>query len=209
MNGGFRIAQDLRKLNKHISYKHFKLEIFKQSIRLVNKGDYLASVDPQHVYYSVEIAEVQQGHLCFKWEDIFFSSFLVFWMLLQRDYIFSSLMKSVFTTIREMGHTITSIFGVTLICSKSHAGCLHSLCHTADNLDRVGFCINEGKPVFKAIQCLYPSSPAKQSWGTPNLLLVWEQMQEQNIYAVDSRFIGASWKARMEKQYWTHVNRWT
>ena len=58
---------NLEKLNKHINYKHFKMENFEQAIRLVNKGDYMASVDLNHAY-SVKIAEKQQKFLCFKWQ---------------------------------------------------------------------------------------------------------------------------------------------
>lgn len=48
---------NLEELNKHIPYKHFKLENFEQAIRIIDKGDYMASVDLRHAYYSVKIAE--------------------------------------------------------------------------------------------------------------------------------------------------------
>ena len=48
---------NLKELNKYIPYKHFKMENSEQAIRLVNAGDYLASVDLRHAYYSVRIAE--------------------------------------------------------------------------------------------------------------------------------------------------------
>ena len=58
-DGGFRMILNLEKLNKHINYKHFKMENFEQAIWLVNKGDYMASVDLRHAYYSVKKAEEQ------------------------------------------------------------------------------------------------------------------------------------------------------
>ena len=68
-NGGYRMVLNLKRLNRHIPYKHFKMENFEQAIRLVTAGDYLASVDLRHAYYSVRIAPEQQDLLCFKWKD--------------------------------------------------------------------------------------------------------------------------------------------
>lgn len=65
--GDYRMVLNLEKLNKHIPYKHFKMENFEQAIQLVNEGDFLASIDLKHVYYSVRIAEEQQRFLCFTW----------------------------------------------------------------------------------------------------------------------------------------------
>ena len=66
-DGDLRMILNLEKLNKCINYKHFKMENFEQAIWLVNKGDYMASVDLRHAYYSVKIAE-EQKFLCFKWQ---------------------------------------------------------------------------------------------------------------------------------------------
>ena len=62
-NGGYRVLLNLKKLNQHIPYIHFKMENFEQAIRLINQGDFLASVDLKHAYYSVKIAEEQQQFL--------------------------------------------------------------------------------------------------------------------------------------------------
>ena len=58
-NGEYRMVLNLDKLNKHIVYKHFKIKNFEQAIRLINKNDYMASVDLRHAYYSVKIADEQ------------------------------------------------------------------------------------------------------------------------------------------------------
>lgn len=59
-NGEARIVLNLKDLNTHIPYKHFKMENFEQAISLINTGDVMASVDLRHAYYSVPIAEEQQ-----------------------------------------------------------------------------------------------------------------------------------------------------
>lgn len=54
-NGEYRMVINLEKLNKHIAYKHFKMENFEEADRLINKGDYMASVDLRHAYYSIQL----------------------------------------------------------------------------------------------------------------------------------------------------------
>ena len=52
---------NLEKLNYHIPYKHFKMEDFEHAVKLINAGDFLASVDLRHAHYSVKIAEENKG----------------------------------------------------------------------------------------------------------------------------------------------------
>lgn len=47
-NGEFRMVIDLEKLNRHIACKHFKMENFEQAFRLINQGDFMASIDLRH-----------------------------------------------------------------------------------------------------------------------------------------------------------------
>lgn len=54
-NGEYRMAINLEKLNKHIAYNHFKMENFEQAVRLINKGDHMASIDLKHAYYTVKL----------------------------------------------------------------------------------------------------------------------------------------------------------
>ncbi len=66
-----------------LNYRYFKIENFKQAIWLINKGNYMASVDL--AYYSVKVAEEQQIIFCFKWLEIFIS-LPIFLMGLQKVY---------------------------------------------------------------------------------------------------------------------------
>lgn len=59
---------NLENLNAYNPYKHFKIDNFEQAIRLVKAGDYLASVDLRHAYYSIRIVDEQQKFICFSWQ---------------------------------------------------------------------------------------------------------------------------------------------
>lgn len=147
-DGGYRMVLNLRELNFHVPYKHFKMENFEQAIRLIHAGDYLASVDLRHAYYSVKIADEQQKFLCFKWNNTVYQFTCLPNGFSEGPRIFTKLLKPVFATLRERGHSITSFIDDTLICNNTWSGCLATIKDTIDLLQKLGFCINAEKSVL-------------------------------------------------------------
>lgn len=147
-NGGYRMVLDLKRINSHIPYKHFKMENFEQAIRLVNAGDYLASVDLRHAYYSVRITPEQQDLLCFKWKDTIYKFTCLPNGVAEGPRIFTKLMKPVFAYLRKRGYSITSFIDDTLICNNSQSSCLACIEDTIVLLQKLGFCVNYEKSVL-------------------------------------------------------------
>lgn len=145
---------NLKELNKFVPYKHFKMENFEQAIRLVNAGDYLASVDLRHAYYSVRIAEEHQRYLCFKWEDVYYQFTCLPNGFSDGPRIFTKLMKPVFAVLRGMGYTITSFIDDTLLCNQSQVGSIACIKDTIALLQKLGFCINSKKSVLVPTKCI-------------------------------------------------------
>lgn len=153
-DGGYRMVLNLKELNKHIPYKHFKMEHFEQAIRLINAGDYLASVDLRHAYYTVKVAEEQQKFLCFQWENNIYQFTCLPNGISEGPRIFTKLMKPVFAALRGKGYSITSFIDDTLICNKSKTGCITCVTDTIALLQRLGFCINVEKSVLMPTQSI-------------------------------------------------------
>ena len=65
-DGEYRMILNLKNLNQHIKYHHFKMETFEAALKLVKENCFFASVDLRHAYYSVPIAEDQQITLRFQ-----------------------------------------------------------------------------------------------------------------------------------------------
>lgn len=146
--GDFRMIINLEKLNKHIAYKHFKMENFEQAVRLINKGDFMASVDLRHAYYSIKVAEEQRKYLCFKWRGELYHFTCLANGISEGPRLFTKLMKPVFATLRQRGYTITSYIDDSLICNSSLSGCYDCLHGTMQLLRKLGFCINEDKSIL-------------------------------------------------------------
>lgn len=129
------------------------MENFEQAIRLVNTGDYLASVDLKHAYYSVKIAEEQQKYLYFQWHGKVYQFTCLPNGISKGPRLFTKLMKPIFATKRTRFY-ITSFVDGTLMCSASCAGCSDCISSIVDLLRKMGFCINVEKSVLNALNIL-------------------------------------------------------
>lgn len=153
-NDGYRMVLNLKELNNHIPYIHFKMENFEQAITMINDGDYLASVDLQHAYYSVRIAEEQRRFFCFTWQGTVYQFTCLPNGISEGPRLFTKLMKPVFATLRERGYSITSFIDDSLICHSSLPGCIACIRDTTTLLQKLGFCINEEKSVLVPTKCI-------------------------------------------------------
>ena len=124
------------------------MENFEQAIRLINAGNYLASVDLRHAYYSVKKAVEQQKFLCFKWKNTVYQFTHLPNGISEGPRLFTKLIKPVFANLRERGYSITSFIDDTSICNDSLSGCLACITDTIDLLQELGFCINKEKSVL-------------------------------------------------------------
>ena len=61
----YRMILNLKKLNKYIDSKHFKMESLQNVLHMIKSGVWMASVDLQDAYYSVPIHEEYQKKLKF------------------------------------------------------------------------------------------------------------------------------------------------
>lgn len=146
--GDYRMVLNLEKLNRHVPYHHFKMENFELAIQLVNRGDFMASIDLKKAYYSVKIAEDQQKYLCFRWFNKFYQFTCLPNGFSDGPRLFTKLLKPVFSTLRHKGHNITSYIDDTLMCSNTLTDCFACMNDTIRLLQKVGFCINVAKSVL-------------------------------------------------------------
>ena len=54
-DGSFRMILNLKKLNDHMPYIHFKMEIIKSVLNLVTPNCYMAKIGIKDAYYSIPI----------------------------------------------------------------------------------------------------------------------------------------------------------
>ncbi|XP_046573530.1 uncharacterized protein LOC124281640 [Haliotis rubra] len=70
--GGQRPIINLKALNAHIPYKHFKLEGLHLLRDLIRKGDYLCKLDLKDAYFSIPMAPHMKKLLRFSWKGVLY-----------------------------------------------------------------------------------------------------------------------------------------
>ena len=71
-DGSHRMILNLKNLNTHVEYNHFKMDTLESAICLMTPGCYMASIDLKEAYYFIPIAKDHQKYLKFEWDHIFY-----------------------------------------------------------------------------------------------------------------------------------------
>ena len=66
-DGSHRLILNLKSLNQHVVYRHFKMDSIWTATRLMKPNCFMASVDLKDAYYSVQISPGYQKYLKFTW----------------------------------------------------------------------------------------------------------------------------------------------
>ena len=65
-DGSYRMILNLKQLNKHIEYEHFKMESLQSVLNIIRPNCWMASVDLKDAFYTVRIQPDHQKSLKFK-----------------------------------------------------------------------------------------------------------------------------------------------
>ena len=63
--GTSRMTLNLKGLNKHVKYHHFKMDTIEMAVRLITPNCFMAFVDLKDAHYTVPVAEEHQKYLKF------------------------------------------------------------------------------------------------------------------------------------------------
>ena len=147
-NGEYRMVLNLKKLNEHIPYKHFKMETFENALTLITRGIHMASVDLRHAYYSIKIADEQQKYFRFIWNDQIYQFTCLANGVSDGPRIFTKLLKPVYAKLRNLGYINSGFIDDSLLCGDSFEECTNNVDSTKNLMNQVGFMINLEKSVF-------------------------------------------------------------
>lgn len=147
-NGEYRLILNLKKLNQHIPYQHFKMETFESAIGLVTKNMYFCSLDIRHAYYSVPLAEEQRKYFRFIWKGKIFQFCCMANGVSPGPRLFTKLMKPVYSKLRSEGHISSGFIDDSLLGGETYNECVINVQCTSSLMITLGFLINEEKSVL-------------------------------------------------------------
>ena len=131
---------NLKKLNKYIDSKHFKMESLQNVLHMVKSGVWIASVDLKDAYYSVPINKEYQKYLEFLWE------YPLKFIVMPNGYgpamrAFTKLMKPPFSFLRSVGYLSVVYVDDCYLQGDSFTKCPENVIRTIDILESLGFYI--------------------------------------------------------------------
>ena len=146
-DGSKRMILNLKRLNKFVDYKHFKMESLQNVLELIRPGVYMASIDLKDAFYSVPVHKNHQAYLTF-----FVEEYLKF-VCMPNGYgpamrIFTKISKIPFSILREKGFLSVVYVDDSYLQGDDCEDCFCNALNTIEILRSLGFTIHpEIKPL--------------------------------------------------------------
>ena len=145
---------NLKNLNKHVQYSHFKMDTLQSVISLMTPNCFMASVDLKDAYYSVPVAVAHQKYLKFEWGGKLyqFTCFRNGLAFCPRK--FTKLMKRAYAVLRQLGHINSPYIDDSYLQAGSYEECLANVLDIVQMFLSLGFILHPQKSVFTPTQKL-------------------------------------------------------
>lgn len=144
-DGSFRFELNLKKLNRFIQTKHFKLEDGRTAAKLIFKIDFLAKLDLENAYFLIPIDESSSKYLRFIFQGQHFEFLCLPFGLNVAPYIFTKILKPMVNYLRKKGLSSVIYLDDMLLVSSSRKECATNVKVSIELLERLGFIINNNK----------------------------------------------------------------
>ena len=141
-NGDCRMIIDLSTLNKSVVKSSFRMEDIKLIKTMVQKGDFLVSLDLKDAFHSIPLNVESRRLTCFDFNGKRYCFNVLAFGLTSSPRIFTRVLKPVISYLRLSGLRITAYLDDILICSYSYSKCLEDLNKAKSLLVSLGFNIN-------------------------------------------------------------------
>ena len=147
-DGSFRVILNVKCLNTHLQYNHFKMNSLNTVLHMVKPGCLMTSIDLKDAYYSVLIATADQKYLKLKWRGklyryVCFPNGLAF---CPRK--FTKLLKPVYSHLRQLGHLSASHIDDSYLQGDGYDDCERNVWDTVKLFDSLGFTVHPEKSSF-------------------------------------------------------------
>ena len=149
-DGNKRMILNLKKFNKFVNYKHFKMESINNVINLIKPNVYMASIDLKDAFFSVPIHYDHQKYLKFIFGNLFqFTSMPNGYGPAMR--IFTKISKVPFGHLRNQGHNSVVYVDDLYLQEDTYQSFLANIVDTTKLLRELGFVIHPDKSVLTIV----------------------------------------------------------
>ena len=153
-DGGHRLILNLKSLNEHVEYHHFKMDTLQSAIRLMTPNCYMASVDLRDAYFSVPIHNDEQKYPRFCWKGRLFQFTCLPNGLACVPRLFTKILKPAYAMLRQRGRLNVGYIDDSYLQGENREDCQTNISDTCDLFSKLGFILHPVKSVLKLVQVL-------------------------------------------------------
>ena len=151
-DGTYRLILNLKNLNDHVEYHHFKMDTLQSVIQLMKQNCYMASVDLRDAYYSDSIDEEYRKFLRFSWREQLFQFTCLPNGLSCAPRLYTKILKPVYATIRKEGHLNVGYTDDSYLQGDTIHECQTNITDTCCLFKELGFIKYPVKSVLRPVQ---------------------------------------------------------
>ena len=169
---------NLKALNRHMKRLHFKMEGAHLLKDLLQKGDWMISIDLKDAYLSVSVAQHYRHLLRFMWEGQLFQFQCLPFGLSTAPRVFTKVMKPVMSLLRQHGIRVIIFIDDTLVMAQKQEDLLIMTREIITLLHLLGFSINWDK------SALIPSQEIQFLGFVVNSVTMTMSLPEEKIKSI-------------------------
>ena len=144
-DGSKRFILNLKKLNNFIKAEHFKMEDRKTVTFLLERSDYLATIDLHDAFFLVPVHVQSRKYLRFVFQNILYEFCCLPFGLNVSPYVFTKILKPAFQFLRSQKLRSVVYLDDILMFGRTKRDCEKNIEITKDLLESLGFILNMKK----------------------------------------------------------------
>lgn len=152
--GKYRVILDLKALNEHVTYHHFKMDTMDAVLKLVRPHCYMLSLDLQDAYYSIAVAPWCRKYLRFQYDGTLYQFTCLPNGLASAPRMFTKVLKAPLGFLRRtQTWTMSAYIDDLFLAEKTAGACYQAGQETANLFQSLGFTIS-AKSQLTPVQCI-------------------------------------------------------
>lgn len=149
---GYRPVINLKDLNKHVPYQHFKMEGLNYLKFMLEEGDFMCKLDMKDAYFSIPLLKESRKLIRFLWSANLYEFLCLCFGLGPAPRVFTKLLKVPIAVLRKFNIRIIIYLDDMLILAKSREEALRSRDTVIYLLRNLGFVMNLKKSVMEPVR---------------------------------------------------------
>ncbi len=140
--GGFRPVFNLKRLNRFVKSEHFKMESIQMTKQLIQKDNWMISVDLRDAYFMIPIHPEHKKYLRFEWGQDLFEFQVVPFGLKSAPRVFTKIMKPIMAHLRQRTMKVIIYIDDLLLIAHSWEECQEHKQFIIQLFQKLGLVIN-------------------------------------------------------------------